>query len=415
MYGIFLANPFSTLWNYIIHPIDTIRKILGAIINLIFEGLNVIGIPNIALSIILFTVIIYLLLLPSTIKQQKFSKLSQKMSPELKAIQKKYKDKKDQVSMMKMNEETKAVYEKYGTSPTGGCLQMLITLPIFFALYRVVYQVPQYIKSIGNVYSNLANKIAGNADIINAINDAGGKISEKATATEIMNALYMMNTDTFKALGEKVQDISSLVNDVAAKMSHYNNFLGVNIANSPMNLIQTKAPYYIFIALLIPIMSGGFQWLTTKIMPSANAGVDDENPMANSMKSMNMIFPIFTIVICFTMPISMGLYWVTGSVFRFVQQLVINKRFEKVDVNELIEKNLEKVNKKRAKKGLPPKTLTAAAKTNTRNVEKIQKSQEERQEEIKKSTNYYNNTGNPGSIRAKANMVKQYNERNNKK
>lgn len=401
MYGIMLANPFSSLLNFI-------GEILGYIINWIFEGLAFIGIPNIGLSIILFTIIVYALMLPSTIKQQKFSKLSQKMNPEIQAIQKKYKDKKDQVSMMKMNEETKAVYEKYGTSPTGGCLQLLVTFPIFFALYRVIYRVPQYISSIGAVYSELAEKISGNEDMLAAI---GNKVED--TKNGIMNALYMLDTTKFKELGNTFPELKELVTDVADKMSHYNNFLGINLANSPMTLIKVG----VYGAILIPILAGLFQWLTTKMMPAAATpdGSGEENPMAASMKSMNMIMPIFSVVICFTMPCSMGLYWVVGGAFRYVQQIFINKHFEKVDVNDLIQKNLDKVNKKRAKQGLPPKTLTAAAKTNTRNVESREVSKEEREEQIKKSTSYYNTgSGNPGSLRSKANMVKQYNERNNK-
>ena len=400
MYGIMLANPFSSLLNFI-------GSILGYIIDWIFEGLTYIGIPNIGLSIILFTIIVYVLMLPSTIKQQKFSKLSQKMNPELQAVQKKYKDKKDQVSMMKMNEETKAIYEKYGSSPTGGCLQLLVTFPIFLALYRVIYRVPQYIHSIGNVYSDLADKISGNEEILSAI---GNKVED--TKNGIMNALYMLDTSKFQELGKTFPELKSSVTDVAEKMSHYNNFLGLNLANSPMTLIKAG----VYGAILIPILAGLFQWLTTRMMPTANTSASgEENPMANSMKSMNMIMPIFSIVICFTMPGSMGLYWVVGGLIRFVQQFFINKHFEKIDVEDLIQKNLEKVNKKRAKQGLPPKTLTAAARTNTKNVDRKEISQEERQEQIQKSTSYYNNaSGNPGSIRAKANMVKQYNERNSK-
>lgn len=400
MYGVILANPFSSLLNFI-------GSILGYIIDWIFEGLTFIGIPNIGLSIILFTIIVYVLMLPSTIKQQRFSKLSQKMNPEIQAIQKKYKDKKDQVSMMKMNEETKAVYEKYGSSPTGGCLQLLVTFPIFLALYRVIYRVPQYIHSIGDVYSGLAEKISGNEEMLSAI---GNKVED--TKNGIMNALYMLDTSKFQELGKTFPELKDSVTEVAKTMSRYNNFLGLNLANSPMTLIKAG----VYGAILIPILAGLFQWLTTRMMPTANTTANnEENPMAASMKSMNMIMPIFSIVICFTMPGSMGLYWVTGGAIRFVQQFFINKHFEKIDVDDMIQKNLEKVNKKRAKQGLPPKTLTAAAKTNTKNVDRKEISQEERQEEIKKSTSYYNNaSGNPGSIRAKANMVKQYNERNSK-
>lgn len=233
------------------------------------------------------------------------------------------------------------------------------------------------------------------------------------TKNNIMNSFYMMDTDKFKELGGVFPQLRDSVADVAEKMSHYNNFLGINLANSPMTLIKAG----VYGAILIPVLAGVFQWLTTKMMPATPAPANgEENPMASSMKSMNMIMPIFSIVICFTMPCSMGLYWVAGGAFRFVQQFFISKHFEKIDVNDLIQKNLEKVNKKRAKQGLPPKTLTAAAKTNTKNVERKEISKEEREKEIKDSTKYYNSaSGNSGSIRSKANMVKQYNERNSRK
>ena len=100
--------------------IGNIAKILGFLMNGIYELLSSIGIVNIGLCIILFTVIIYTLMLPLMIKQQKTTRIMSVMNPEIQAIQKKYENKKDQASMLKMQEETKLIYEKYGTSPTGG-------------------------------------------------------------------------------------------------------------------------------------------------------------------------------------------------------------------------------------------------------------------------------------------------------
>ena len=136
-----------------------IAKVLGYLMEGIFSILDLIGIPNIGLSIILFTIVIYLLLMPLTIKQQKFSKLSAKMNPELQAIQAKYKNKKDNESMMAMNAETQAVYAKYGVSPSGSCIQLLIQMPILFALYRVIYAMPAYVGKIGDTFRVLADKI----------------------------------------------------------------------------------------------------------------------------------------------------------------------------------------------------------------------------------------------------------------
>ena len=100
--------------------IGPVARLLGYVMNWIYMFLDsVFHIQNIGLCIIIFTVIIYLCLLPLTIRQQKFSKLTQKMQPELQAVQKKYKGKKDQASMMAMNEETQLIYQKYGISPSA--------------------------------------------------------------------------------------------------------------------------------------------------------------------------------------------------------------------------------------------------------------------------------------------------------
>ena len=140
--------------------IGDVARILGWIMSVLFNFLDsVFGIQNIGLCIILFTAIIYLLMLPLTIKQQKFSKLSAKMNPEIQEIQKKYKNKKDNDSMMAMNEETQAVYAKYGVSPTGSCLQLLIQLPILLSLYRVIMNVPAYVSGVKNVFTELAGQI----------------------------------------------------------------------------------------------------------------------------------------------------------------------------------------------------------------------------------------------------------------
>ena len=139
--------------------IKQIAWLLGQVMNGIFNVLSKIGIENIGVCIIIFTIIIYTLMIPLTIKQQKFSKMSAVMQPEIKKIQKKYEGKKDQASMMKQQEEINLVYEKYGTSMTGGCLPMLIQMPILFALYPVIRDIPTYVKGVKDVYMPVTEAI----------------------------------------------------------------------------------------------------------------------------------------------------------------------------------------------------------------------------------------------------------------
>ena len=110
--------------------IGQVASIMGWIMDGIYRVLDLVGIQNLGLCIIIFSIIIYALMTPLQVKQQKFSKLSSVMQPELQKIQKKYKDKKDQASVQKMQEETQLVYQKYGVSPTGSCVQLLIQFPV---------------------------------------------------------------------------------------------------------------------------------------------------------------------------------------------------------------------------------------------------------------------------------------------
>ena len=147
-------------------------KVMEGIYVLFSKGLNI---ENIGLCIIMFTLIVKLLMIPLTVKQQKFSKLSTLMNPELQEIQKKYKGKRDNESMIKMNEETQAVYEKYGTSPTGSCLQLLIQMPIMFSLYYIISSIPGYVPQIYNYYEPVSKAIVADYDYFNYMDKAYDK------------------------------------------------------------------------------------------------------------------------------------------------------------------------------------------------------------------------------------------------
>lgn len=174
--------------------IGPVASLLGYIMNAIFWLQEKIGIPNIGLCIILFTIVIYMLMMPLTIKQQKFSKLQEKMNPEIQAINKKYKDKKnDQAAMMKMNEETQAVYQKYGVSPMGSCVQLLIQMPVLFALYRVIWNIPAYVKSVKDAFVPLAQELltkTGVQEFMTEIAKMNAIKFEEVTELTLIDVLY---------------------------------------------------------------------------------------------------------------------------------------------------------------------------------------------------------------------------------
>lgn len=422
--------------------IGPVAKLLGFIMEGIFWVLDKVGIPNIGLAIILFTIVIYLLMLPLTIKQQKFTKFSAKMNPELQAIQKKYQGKNDNDSMMKMQAETKEIYAKYGVNPTGSCLQLLIQMPILFALYRVIYAIPAYVAKVKEAFFPLVDSLiakTGSSDFMQTLTSAAafkkqfGNDAYVAGTTEYVQNTYIdvlnraSNAD-WTALAEKYPELGSEITATLDQLDVYNNFLGLNIGYSPwdtikMEWIADERNWLLIIgAVAIPLLSALTQWLNVKLSPSqanTNNASPEENPMMASMKTMNTMMPLMSAFFCFTLPAGMGLYWIAGAVVRMIQMVAINKYFDSVDLDAVVAKNTEKYREKMKKQGMLVEGINERAKNATRNVQPKApvKTAEQKQEEMKKATEYYNKTNKnakAGSLAAKANMVKQYNEKNNK-
>ena len=393
--------------------IDFIALLMGYIMQALFF---ITGGFNIGLCIILFTIIVRLIMMPMTIKQQRFSKLSAMMQPEIAAIQNKYKGKNDTASIQKMQLETKAVYEKYGTSPTGECLQMFIQLPIFYGIFAVVRDIPYYVPRVKALFEPVISAITGVTNYNQVLIDSGLTTAAYDTEDALLRFLNAFSSEQWETLKNAFTSYGNGISDTIAQQSekilHVNNFFGINLATAP--------GFKLSLALLIPLLAGLTQWLSVKLMQSKNPvnNDDENNTAAQSMKMMNTMLPVISAVFCVSMPSGLGLYWIMGSVVQCIQQIFINKYMDKVDVEKLIAKNMDKVNKKRAKKGLPPKKVDTSAVTNYE--EAVQRKEDEvarrgeRAKEIKESTEYYNQNAKPGSLAAKANMVKMYNEKNSK-
>ena len=422
------------------------KYILGPILNGVFIFLDWLpwkNSANVGVAIILFTIVIYLLLLPLTIKQQKFSKLQSKMQPELQAIQNKYKGKKDQDSQMAMNQETQQVYSKYGVSPTGSCLPLLIQMPILFALYRVIYSIPAYVPMVKNAYTDIVNGLIekeGSSEFIQGLSSATNftkQFSNEAftsgdveyVSNTFIDVLNRASESDWLSISEKFPDLSSIVDSTMTTLKGFNNFFGMNIGYSPSEIIKTafteKNLLICVAAILVPVLSAVTQWINVKLTPGSNntqkTGNEQADQMASSMKAMNTFMPIMSAIFCFTLPTGMGIYWIAGSVVRSVQQVLINKHIDKIDLDAEIKKNVEKKNKRLKRAGIDPETLMANANRSTRsmaskatvNTSSNVNSNANKGKQVD-NTEYYNkNTAKPGSIAAKANMVKQYNEKNN--
>ena len=395
--------------------IGNIAKLLGFIMNAIFEALSSIGIENLGLCIVLFTIIIYTLMLPMTIKQQKTTKMMAVMNPEIQAVQKKYANKKDQASMAKMQEEMNLIYEKYGTSPTAGCLGSIIQLPIFFALWPVVQNIPAYVGGLKEAYMPLVDKIMATDGYIKIMEAIG---SEKPIlvnpeqysyekANTIVDVLYKFQDSTWETLADKFPDLTNLIYETKETITGMNYFCGINIAESPSSMLASAMKDFsiglIIIAILIPVLAGVSQWLSAKIMQNvtgANKNKKEENAMTQQMDMMLKIMPLMSVFMCFTMPSGLGIYWITSAVVRTIQQVLVNKQLSKKSIDEIVTENLEKSKKKHAKKNaVSSQVMNEMAQKKTR------------QTTSNNNVDSYKSNAKPGSLASKANMVSDFNKR----
>ncbi|MCD8148642.1 MAG: YidC/Oxa1 family membrane protein insertase [Clostridiales bacterium] len=419
-----------------------IAKVLGYIMNGIYVILDdVFNIQNIALTIIIFTLVVYLCMMPLTYRQQKFSKMSQVMNPEIQAIQKKYKGRKDQASVQAMNEETQAVYAKYGVSPSGSCVFMVIQLLILFPLYRVIYNVPAYVTRVKESFADVVTGIMNTSGYQDTMTDFYSTISANnsvmknislnfdGTTTEaydsIIDVLYKCTSGNWSLLAEKFSGISDIITSTQATVEHFNNFLGASIVYSPRTLISTgfqeKQYILILIAILIPAISAASQFLSMKLVPQQQDNGGQQEAMASQMKMMNYFMPIYSLFIVFFLPVGVGIYWIAGAVIRVVQQVIFNRHFDRMDLAEVVKKNQKKAEAKakaRAeKKGVSGQTISNAASINTRQIDaKKRKTMAEKASSASKSS-YNEGTQKKykeGSMAARANKVREYNEKNSR-
>ena len=239
----------------------------------------------------------------------------------------------------------------------SGCLPLLIQMPLLFALYPVIYNMENYVPAIKN---------------------AGAEVQKFLTIPNMsMSPLDMIKArDTFDM--------------------------------SPVILIIT--------CIALPVISGLTQYISMKLSQSVSGQeLDKDNPMAGTMNTMNMTMPIFSIFMVFTLSSGIGVYWIISAVVRCVQQIIINKYFNKFSVEDLIEKNKEKAEEKRRKRGEKAEKINEMAQTNTRsiksNANKSTITNAEKEEKLKKAAEKSMNA-KEGSLASKATMVKKFNENN---
>lgn len=286
-----------------------ITRPLGWIIQHIYNLVS-----NYGLAIIIFTVIIKLILLPLNIKSQKAMKKQQKIQPILKELQTKYANDQE-----KLQRETMKLYKENNISMTGGCLPMLIQMPILVGLYQVIQKPLSYLIGVDWMQQPVIDKVYMLRDAMAA------SIGNLATQTEEYLA---------KMSQIQLSKWAQLVNGSGDPWTINFNFLGLDLSNTPSAAINYLmrgdfSDMAVLLLLSIPVLAVVSQIITMKITQvQSGQDSDDTNNAAQMTKSMTMMMPIMTGVFTFTLPSGIGIYWIISSVMQIVQQLILNKYFD---------------------------------------------------------------------------------------
>ena len=430
---------------------NAIYIVLAGIAGLFTNSDGSVAVGNIGIAIILFTLIIYVAMLPLTYRQQKFSKLQAKMQPEIKAIQDKYKGKKDTDSQMAMNQEIQAVYGKYGVSMSGSCVQMILQMVILLPLYRVIYNIPKYVPAVNDVFSKLGSALVELGDsaseqvtsLVSGSTSAAAIVKEMAEKgassdyyAQLLNKFSTANWEDLSNWASSTgnTDLVNTINTTSSNVETMNSFLGLTISNSPQFMFSEAIEKFhsagfsagvivaIILAVIVPVLAFLTQYLSVKLttsMTQTGQKLDPNDPaaqMQNSMKTMNVVMPIFSAWICFTLPAGMGIYWIAAAVIRTILAIIVNHRIDKIDIDAMIEENQAKYQKKLEKrKDLTP-GLSNYANFSNRNLSTIAQeattssvSETERSERLDQvSALYDSGKARKDSLLHAANMVKEY-------
>ena len=400
---------------------------MGWIMNTIYNMLNSLGIANIGVAIIIFTIVVRLLMFPLTLKSTKSSKIQKYLQPEFNKITKKYKGKKDQQSMMKQQAEVRELQQKYGIKMTSGCLTSLIQLPIFFSLYWVIRNIPSYVTKIHTLFEPIAAQIkeAVSYDSFKKfLNDSriiveNGSLTKSTygTGEGIIDSLYKFSSSAWDNFSDTVLNLSSQQGNIS-KIQNANSFFGINLAEAP--------GFKISIALIIPIAALIFQYLSTMSMQKQQVVTDaSQEATMQTMNKFMKIMPIFSFIICMTVSAGVGIYWAVGAAISWLTTVATNAYYNKVDMEKIIEKAMAKAEIKNAKRKASGKktfmerlTENAAAQQEAReksaNMEKYGGARLKNYTSTTSTQSKDNVKYRQGSIAAKANAMRQYNDKESK-
>lgn len=322
-----------------------ITSFFGMIFNAIFEMVSI-GMPigTLGITIIIFTIVTRLLMTPLQMMQQRTTKGMAVIQPELTKLQNKYKDKKDQKSQQEYSAAMQELYKKHKINPLAGCLPLIIQLPLIMALFGVLREASTYIIKLKELYEGLATKImtlVGDYQVLLAPyveKHSAGKMKYDLTqmtandgALGVKELLSKLTSSQWSELLAKIpQDVINSIQPLIEQKNNYEWF-GFNLVDTPSQLVSSG----MWFALIIPVLV----WISTIIyskytmaQAQANQSGQANDQSQQTMKTMNMIFPVMTAFFAYTMPCGLALYWIVGNIIMLVQQIVVTKILEKKDI-----------------------------------------------------------------------------------
>lgn len=293
----------SSIWDTIIN------RPLGWIIEISYRFTH-----NYAIALFIFALVLQIVLFPLGIKQQKNSVKQASLRPKEMAIRKKYAGRNDKPTQQKLNEEIMELYQRENFNPMGGCLPMLIQLPILFSLYNVVISPLKYICGFGaETIKNIQLKVY---EILQAAGTEGFEaFADGKTVSQINLITKMRELGLTNFVGENGQAITeSMLPDFT-------------IFGGKLDLSMIPIQHLWSILLLIPaltlVVTYGSTWISRKLMYNPNPEAQNDI----SMKIMNLSMPLLSVYISFTVPATIGLYWIFRSILGVLQQLALSKMF----------------------------------------------------------------------------------------
>ncbi|MDR1531786.1 MAG: YidC/Oxa1 family membrane protein insertase [Clostridiales bacterium] len=303
--------------------IEWISIFLGVIINFIYSIVS--AYPNaLGISVILFTFVVRGLMFPLGINQQKSMVAMQKLTPEIEKIKKKYGTSKDPEVQQKIAADTQKLYAKHKVNPFGGCLPLILQMPIFFALIHIMQNTYYFIDRISDFYAQIYSAlktVPGYMDILIPVfqeNTAKGVEIQLTTTKELGRILNVFTQADWTGLLAKFpKEISDTVWEILRQRDAAYMFFGLDMrANAGWG----------FPGILIPILTGVTMFLSSWIMQlQQNKTVDPQQQMTQKIMLIGM--PIFMAWTTVNFPIGVGLYWIASSLFQLVQQMVLNRYF----------------------------------------------------------------------------------------